>query len=51
MKVLNPLFIGSLRKYRIINAETIANAMVHLANNKIGKQIILSDQIQEIGNT
>lgn len=48
MKVLQPLFIGSMRKYRVINAETIANAMVHLAINKIDKQIIMSDQIQEL---
>lgn len=49
MRILNPLFIGSLRKYRIIDAEIIANAMIELANNKIDKQIILSDQIQELG--
>ncbi len=49
MKVLNPLFVGSMRKYRVINAETIANAMVEIANNRIDKQIILSDKIQEIG--
>ncbi len=49
MKILNPLIIGSLRKYRIIDAEIIANAMIELANNKIDKQIILSDQIQELG--
>jgi len=50
MKGLNPLFIGSLRKYRIIDAETIATAMITLANNKIDKQIIESDQIQKLGN-
>lgn len=49
MKILNPLFIGSLRKYRIIDAEIIANAMIALANNKIDQQIILSDHIQELG--
>jgi uncharacterized protein YbjT (DUF2867 family) len=49
MKLLNPLFIGSLRKYRLIDAEIIANAMIELANNIIDKQIILSDQIQELG--
>ena len=49
MRILNPLFIGSLRKYRIIDAEIIANAMIELANNKIDKQIILSNQIQELG--
>jgi len=50
MKVLNPLFIGSWRKYRIINAELIANAMIELVNNGIDKQIIESDQIYRIGN-
>ena len=50
MKVLNPLFIGSLRKYRIINAELIANAMIELANNGADKQIIESDHIHRIGN-
>lgn len=50
MKILNPLFVGSLRKYRIIDAEIIAKAMIELANNKIDKQIILSDQIQELGD-
>lgn len=49
MKTLNPLFIGSLRKYRIIDAEIIANAMIALANNKNDDQIILSDHIQELG--
>ena len=50
MKVLNPLFIGSLRKYRMIDAEIIANAMIELANNGIDKKIIESDQIRKIGN-
>ena len=49
MKVINPLFIGPLRKYRMIDAEIIANAMIELANNEINKQIIESDQIQNIG--
>jgi len=51
MKVLNPLFVGSLKKYRIIDAKIIANAMIELANNKIDKQIVLSDQIQELGGS
>ena len=50
MKVFNPLFIGSLRKYRIIDADIIANAMIELANNGIDKQLIESDQIYRIGN-
>jgi len=50
MKVLNPIFIGTLRKYRIIDADIIANAMIELTNNGIDKQIIESDQIYRIGN-
>ncbi|NHZ87335.1 MAG: NAD(P)H-binding protein, partial [Planctomycetia bacterium] len=49
MKVINPLFVGSFRKYRMIDPDIIANAMIEVANNKIDKQIILSDQIQELG--
>jgi len=49
-KLLNPLFVGALRKYRIINAETIANAMIELANNGFDKHIILSDEIQKVAN-
>ena len=49
MKVLNPLFVGSLRKYRLIDADIIANAMIKLANNGIDEQIIESDRIQDLG--
>ncbi|MEP1366976.1 NAD(P)H-binding protein, partial [Maribacter dokdonensis] len=31
-KVIQPLFIGPLKKYRIINADSIAQAMLNLAN-------------------
>ena len=50
MKVLNPIFIGTLRKYRIIDADIIANAMIELANNDVDEQIIESDQIHRMGN-
>jgi uncharacterized protein YbjT (DUF2867 family) len=50
MKVLNPIFIGALRKYRMIDANIIANAMIELANNGANEQIIESDQIHTIGN-
>ena len=49
MKVINLFFVGSLRKYRMIDPEIIANAMIEVANNKIDKQIIESDQIQKLG--
>jgi uncharacterized protein YbjT (DUF2867 family) len=49
MKIFDPLLVGLLRKYRTINAETIANAMIHLANNNIDERIIESDKIQQLG--
>jgi uncharacterized protein YbjT (DUF2867 family) len=51
-KLIQPLFIGNLKKYRIINAETIAQAMLNLANSKVSKEkIITSDYIKEISKT
>lgn len=48
-KFLQPLMIGKLKKYRAIKAESIANAMITLANSKkIKSQIISSNQIEEI---
>jgi len=51
MKLIQPFLIGSLRKYRAINAEDIAIAMIELANNGSDKQIILSDEIQKVANS
>lgn len=47
-KLLQPLMVGKLKKYRLIEAENIAKAMVNLANEKPGLQIIESDKIQEM---
>lgn len=49
MKVMNPLMLGPLKKYRSIHPQTIANAMVKAANSKYNKTHILSDEIQKIG--
>jgi uncharacterized protein YbjT (DUF2867 family) len=50
-KIMQPLFIGKLKKYRITEASAIANAMVKLANgNSSTKKIITSDYIKEISN-
>ncbi len=46
--LLNPLLIGGLKKYRLIEAETIAKAMIQLSNEKPNKNIIESDEIQKI---
>jgi len=51
-KIIQPLFFGKFRKYRIIEAESIAQAMINLANTKPkNKQIILSDAIQEVAES
>ncbi|MFK7833779.1 MAG: NAD(P)H-binding protein [Winogradskyella sp.] len=50
-KVIQPLLIGPLKKYRIVKAETIATAMIHLANsNQQQTNIINSEDIQQLGN-
>ena len=48
-KLFQPLLIGKLKKYRMIEAETIAQSMLNLANSKaIKEKIIRSDYIKEI---
>lgn len=48
MKLVNPLLVGSLKKYRSIHPELIAEAMIRVANNGYAKIIIPSNEIQEI---
>ncbi|MEW7289229.1 NAD-dependent epimerase/dehydratase family protein [Aquimarina sp. 2304DJ70-9] len=50
MKVVNPLLIGSLKKYRTIDPETIVSAMIWLANHDFGKKRVLSDEIKDISH-
>lgn len=48
-KAIQPLFFGPLKKYKIINAETIAQAMVNLANTKSNSDVIItSNDIEKI---
>lgn len=49
-KFIQPLLQGRLKKYRLIEAETIAQAMIYLANTKPGIQIVPSDKIQTFGS-
>lgn len=49
MKVMNLVMVGPLDKYRAIAPETVAAAMVWLANHEYEKEIILSDEIRELG--
>lgn len=45
IKLLQPLFLGKLKKYRITEAEHIAQTMINLANSTSTQTIITSDQI------
>jgi hypothetical protein len=48
MKVLNPLMLGPLKKYRSIDPETIAYALIAVANNGYKANFIPSDEIKRI---
>ena len=51
-KVIQPLLTGKLKNYKIVNAATIAQAMLNLANtNEHNEVIITSDHINTIANT
>lgn len=48
MKVLNPVLMGGLKKYRSIQPETIAKAMIIVANEGYPEKRIVSDEIKQI---
>ncbi|TPN83922.1 Rossmann-fold NAD(P)-binding domain-containing protein [Aquimarina algicola] len=48
MKLLNPLLLGSLKKYRSIYPETIVSTMIWLANHEHNQIKIPSDRIKTI---
>ncbi|UMB59515.1 NAD(P)H-binding protein [Lutibacter sp. A80] len=45
-KILQPFFVGKLKKYKITEAEHIAQAMLNLANSTSKEKIISSYQIK-----
>ena len=50
-KIIQPFFIGKLKQYKIIKGDSIAKAMIYLANNNYnGETIIKSNQIEKISN-
>ena len=49
-KLFNPLLQGKLKKYGAIKADSIAQAMINLANSNEPTQIISSDKIEMITN-
>ncbi|MEM1257076.1 MAG: NAD(P)H-binding protein [Bacteroidota bacterium] len=50
MGVLDVLMVGPLRKYRMIDAEYIAKAMLWLANHPFEKERIPSDTLRKLGS-
>lgn len=51
-KIIEPLFVGKLNQYKIIDAESIANAMINLANKTSAYQaVISSDDIKQIAKS
>ncbi|MBD1396704.1 oxidoreductase [Pontibacter sp. JH31] len=51
MRPLSALMIGPLRKYRPIQAETVAKAMLEAAaQNQKGDKVYLSDEIERLGS-
>lgn len=51
-KVIQPLFIGPLKKYRIINADSIVQAMLNLANATSNTDVIITSyDIEQLAKT
>ena len=50
-KIVQPLLIGPITKYRAINADIIATAMIYLANNGFDGQFVSSEELQKIGKS
>jgi uncharacterized protein YbjT (DUF2867 family) len=49
LKLTNVFLIGGLKKYRSIEADCIAAAMIQLALSKPPSGLVLSDKLQELG--
>ena len=48
-KIIQPLFIGKFKQYKIINPESIAQAMLNLANRTSNAEVIItSDDIKKL---
>ena len=47
-RILSPLMIGPIKKYRPIKAKSVARAMMNLANSSTGKIIYESNELSQI---
>jgi uncharacterized protein YbjT (DUF2867 family) len=50
IRALAPLLQGSWRKYRGIQAQQVAKAMVYLAQHSSHNQVVESDELERLGN-
>ncbi|RYG00398.1 MAG: oxidoreductase [Chitinophagaceae bacterium] len=51
MRIINPLLVGSARKYRSIKIEKVASAMLKQASKNLkGNYVYLSDEIEKLGS-
>jgi len=50
LRFITVFLVGKLRKFRAIEADCIASAMIRMANSKPDRQIIDSSLIQELGS-
>ena len=51
MKSLSPLFLGKMKKYKPIKVESVAKAMITVAEKDYQQTIFESDKIMEISNS
>ncbi|MBT7135776.1 MAG: nucleoside-diphosphate sugar epimerase, partial [Polaribacter sp.] len=50
MSFLSPLFLGALKKYKIISPENIVACMHNLVKNEVQQTLFNSDKIVTIAN-
>ena len=50
-KLISPLLLGPLKKIRPIHSDTVAKAMIKIANNNFQQNIFESNEIEELNNS
>lgn len=48
MKIMNPLMIGKIKKYKAIHGRDVARAMIFILQQDPGKKIYESDELQKL---
>ena len=50
-KLISPLLLGPFKKIRPIHSDTVAKAMIKIANNDLQQNIFESNEIEELNNS